>query len=273
MLSLINVEINARVDKFEAAMVKSADIADASMSAAAANADQFQTAFDRASAAVGQSSQRMASDFEAANDRIMGAAGQSAEAIDGISKAADQMDAKSWTEKIATAIGAGFATGLVVAQTWMEKVEEWVKLKLIVVGAALAVGITVAAASAIYAAYKIVSSSVGFIGGLFTGESYQSENIDAVIALNKEVKALQEGLLLSADHASALNEALKGAGVGNGAYVATLEAATKAAHTNTEELDRLGVQYQDANGELLSQQDILKSAKAVLDEYSAGYDR
>ena len=273
MLSMINVEINAHIDKFEAAMRKSADIADASLSAAAANADQFQTAFDRASAAAGQSSQRMANDFEAANDRILGAAGQSAEAIDGISQAADRVDAKSWTERIATAIGAGFATGLVVAQTWMEKVEEWVKTKLILIGAALAVGITVAAASALYAAYKIVSASVGFIEGLFTGESYKSENIDAVIALNKEVKTLQEGLLLSADHASALNEALKGAGIGNGAYVATLEAAAKAAHTNTEELDRLGVQYQDANGELLSQQDILKNAKEVLDAYTAGYDR
>ncbi|WP_300338240.1 phage tail tape measure C-terminal domain-containing protein [Accumulibacter sp.] len=273
MLSLINVEINARVDKFESAMMKSADLAEASLSAVAANADQFQTAFDRASDAVGQSSQKMASDFEAANDRILGAAGQSSEAIDGISKAADQVDAKSWQEKIATAIGAGFATGLVVAQTWMDKVEEWVKTKLILIGAALAVGITAVAATAIYTAYKIVSSSVGFIAGLFTGEAYQSENIDAVIALNKEVMTLQEGLLFSAAHASALNEALKGAGVGSAGYVATLEAANRAAHSNTEELDRLGIQYQDANGELLSQQEILKSAKKVLDEYSAGYDR
>ncbi|MCP5231088.1 MAG: hypothetical protein H6948_03175 [Zoogloeaceae bacterium] len=273
MLSLISVEIHARVDKFEAAMVRSADIAESSLSAAAANAEQFQTAFDRAADAAGQSSQKMANDFEAANDRIMGAADQSAAAIDGIGKAADQVDARSWTERIATAIGAGFATGLVVAQTWMEKVEEWVKLKLIVIGAALAVGITVAAASAIYAAYKIVSTALDFIGGLFTGASYQSENIDAVIALNKEVTTLQEGLLLSADHASALNEALKAAGVGSSTYVETLQAASRAAHTNTEELDRLGVRYQDANGELLSQQDILTSAKAVLDEYSAGYDR
>ena len=273
MLPLIQVEINARIDRFESAMLKSADIAEASLSAAAANADQFQTAFDRASDAVGQSSQSMASDFEAANDRIMGAAGQSSEAIDGISKAADKVDVSSWTDKLTAAIAAGFGAGYAAAQTWMEKVEEWVKTKLIIIGAALAAGITVAAASAIYAAYKIVSSSIGFIEGLFTGESYQSENIDAVIALNKEVKTLQEGLLLSADHASALNEALKGAGVGSGAYVATLEAASRAAHTNTEELDRLGVKYQDANGELLSQQDILKSAKEVLDAYTAGYDR
>jgi hypothetical protein len=273
MFSLISFEINARVDKFESAMQRTADIADASLSAAAANADQFQTAFDQAATAAGQSSQKMASDFEAANDRILGAAGKSSEAIDSINQAAEQVDAKSWTDKIATAIGAGFGAGLVVAQTGMEKVEEFVKTKLILIGAALAVGITVAAASAIYVATQIVSASIGFIEGLFTGESYQSENIDAVIALNQEVKALQEGLLLSADHASALNEALKGAGVGSSAYVSTLEAATKAAHSNTEELDRLGVQYKDTNGELLSQQDILKNAKEVLDTYSVGWDR
>ncbi|EXI86093.1 MAG: phage tail tape measure protein, lambda family [Candidatus Accumulibacter sp. BA-94] len=273
MISLINVEINARVDKFEAAMVRSADIAESSLSAAAANADQFQTAFDWAADAADESSQKMASDFEAANDRIRGAADQSAEAIDGISKAAAKVDASSWPEKIATAIGAGFATGLVVAQTWMDKVEEFVKAKLILIGAALAVGITVAAASAIYAAYKIVSTALDFIGGLFTGESYRSENIDAVIALNKEVMSLQEGLLLSADHASALNEALKGAGVDSKSYVDTLQSATKAARSNTDELDRLGVTYQDANGELLSQHDILVNARKVLDEYTVGYDR
>lgn len=273
MFSLISFEINARVDKFESAMQRTADIADASLSAAAANADQFQSAFDRAATAAGQSSQKMASDFEAANDRILGAAGKSSEAIDGINQAAEQVDAKSWTDKIATAIGAGFGAGLVVAQTGMEKVEEFVKTKLILIGAALAVGITVAAASAIYVATKIVSASIGFIEGLFTGDAYQSENIDAVIALNQEVKALQEGLLLSADHASALNEALKGAGVGSSDYVSTLEAATKAAHSNTEELDRLGVQYKDTNGELLSQQDLLKNAKEVLDTYTVGWDR
>ena len=64
---------------------------------------------------------------------------------------------------------------------------------MIIIGAALAAGITVAAASAIYAAYRIVSSSVSFIAGLFTGESYQSENIDAIIALNKEVKTCRPG--------------------------------------------------------------------------------
>lgn len=273
MLSPIHVEIAADIHQFESAMQRTADIADANLSAAAANADQFQTAFDRASMAAGQSSQKMASDFEAANDRIMGAAGKSSDAIKGINQAVDQVDARSWQEKIATAVAAGFGAGYAAAQTWMEKVEEFVQTKLIIIGAALAVGITAAAASAIYAAYKIVSASVGFIEGLFTGDSYKSENIDAVIALNKEVKTLQEGLLLSADHASELNEALKGAGVGSGAYVSTLQAATKAARTNAEALQELGIETHDYFGEVRSSEDILRSAKRVLDEYADGYDR
>ena len=273
MLSLISVEINANIDKFEASMNRTADIADASMSAAAANADQFQSAFDRAASAAGQSSDKMAGQFEAANDRIMNAAKESSDSIEEISKATDSVDVTSWSEKIAAAMGAGFGAGYAATKTWLEKVEDFAKTKLILIGAALAVGITVAAASAIYAAYEIVTRSVGFIVGLFTGESYKSNNIDAVIALNKEVKTLQEGLLLSADHASALNAALKGAGVDSAAYVATMDAAAKAAHTNTDELDRLGIKYKDSNGQLLSQRDLLQNAKKALDEYSAGYDR
>jgi hypothetical protein len=277
MFSLISIEVSAGTEKFEAAMKKSADVAEASLSAAAANADQFQTAFDRASVAAGQSSEKIASDFEAANDRIMGAADQSSEAIDSLNQAADQVDAKSWSEKIASAIGAGFATGLVVAQTWMEKVEEFVKMKLIVIAAALAVGITAAAATAIYVATQIASTSINFIAGLFTGDAYKSENIDAVVELNKEVMSLQEGLLLSADHASALNEALKGAGVGASGYVSTLNGAEKAARTNSEALAKLGIETKTYFGEQASgyrsSEEILRSAKRVLDEYSEGYDR
>ena len=130
MLSVINVEIGASIDKFESAMGRTADIAESSMSAAAANADRFQTAFDRASSAAGQSSQKMAGEFEAANDRIMGAAVQSSAAIEGISNAAEKVDASSWSEKISTAIAAGFGSGYAAAQTWMEKLEDFTKTKL-----------------------------------------------------------------------------------------------------------------------------------------------
>ena len=273
MLSAIHVDIDARIDRFEANMRRSADIAETSLSASAANADKFQTAFDRAADLVTSSSEKMAAAFEAANDRIMNAAANSTSSVEGIHKATDKLDAKSWSDKIATGLAAGFAAGYVASETWTSKMESFVETKMILIGAALAAGITIAATSAIYAAYKVVTGSIGFIAGLFTGESYKSGSIDDVIALNQQVKSLQEGLQLSADHASALNQALKAVGTDSGQYTSTLQAATVAAHTNTDELDRLGVRYKDANGKILDQQEILKSAKKVLDEYTAGYDR
>lgn len=273
MLSLISVEVNANVERFENTMWRAAQIADASMGAAAANADQFQTAFDQAALAVGRSSDIMAGNFESANDRVMAASNQAVQSVGEISTAVDRVDMSTWQEKMTTAFGAGVGAGVVVAQTWIEKVEEFAKSKLILIGVAIAAGVTVAAATAVYTAYKIISSSLGFIAGLFNGDSYKSQNIDTVIELNKEVKVLQDGLRISAVQASALNEALKGAGVDKSSYVSTMEAATKAARTNTDELDRLGVKYKDANGALLSQQDILQNVKKTLDEYTDGYDR
>lgn len=273
MLSLINVEINAKLDRFENTMWRAADIADASMSQASANADQFQSAFERASSGAGQSADRMAVSFEAANDRVMSAADQAASSIDDISKAADQVDMRSWQEKMSEAFGQGVGGGMAAAQTWFDKMEEFAAAKIKVIGIGLAIGLVSAGAAAIYTGYRIVSSSIGFIAGLFSGESYKSENIDALIALNKEVKTLQEGLHTTAVNASAVNEALKAGGVDPSSYISTMDSATKAARSNTEELDRLGVKYKDANGQLLSQQEILINAKAKLDEYTDGYDR
>lgn len=269
MLSLINVEVNARLDRFENTMWRAADIADASMARAAANTDQFQTAFDRAAEVAGQSADRMANDFEAANDRVMNAADQAANSIDKVAAAAEEVDMRSWSEKVGHAVGAGVGAGAEVARSWLDKVEDFAKTKLMTIGVALATGVAVATVGTIYAAYQAMS----FIGGLFTGESYKSENIDALIKLNSEVKTLQDGLHFSAVQASALSEALKAGGVDPGSYVSTMEAATKAARTNTDELDRLGVKYKAADGQLLSQQEILRNAKTVLEEYTEGYDR
>lgn len=273
MLSLINVEVNARVDRFENTMWRAADIADASMAQAAANADKFQSAFDRAADGAGQSADRMAGNFEAANDRVMNAAGGAAEAIDGISQAADRVDLRTWQEKLSHAFGQGVGAGMEATRTWLDKVEEFAKTKLILLGVAIAAGVTLGAVTAVYAAYQVISGSIGFITGLFSGESYKSANIDALIALNAEVKTLQEGLPLTAVQASALNEALKAEGVDKSSYVSTINAAANAARTNGDELDRLGVKYKAVNGELLSQQEILQNAKRVLDAYTEGYDR
>lgn len=273
MFSLLNVEINASLDKFEPALWRAADVADVAMTSAAANADKFQTSFDRAAGNVGIAADRMASDFEAANDRVMNAADQAAQSIDEIGQAAEQVDMRSWGEKVSQAFGAGVGAGVVAAKTWFDKVEEFAEAKMKAIGIGLAIAVVSASAAAVYSAYRIISGTVGFMAGLITGDSYKSENIDALIKLNDEVKSLQGSLHVSATEAGALNEALKVTGVSSSEYVAAMDAATKAAHTNTDELDRLGIKYKDADGKLLSQRDLLKNAKDALDEYSDGYDR
>lgn len=273
MLSLINVEVNARVDKFETSMWRAADISDQSMSRAAANADRFQSAFDRAAIGVGSSADRIAADMEAANDRVMSAAEQSAESIDKVAAAAEKVDLRSWQEKVSAGFGAGLGAGAVAARAWLDKTEEYAEAKLKAIGIGLAIALVSATAAAMYGAYRIISSSMGFLSGLITGDSYKSENIDALIKLNKEVMDLQKGLNLSAPAASALNEALKATGVSSAAYVSTMDAAEKSARTNTSELERLGVTYKSANGHLLTQRELLENAKSVLDEYTEGYDR
>jgi hypothetical protein len=273
MLSLINVQVHASVDKFENTMWRAADVADQSMSAAAANADKFQTSFEHASDHAASAADRMADRFQAANDNVMASAGKTVDSINTITDSANKVDLRTWQEKVAEAFGQGVGGGLAAAQTWFDKVEEFASAKLKAIGIGLAIAFVSATAAAIYTGYKIISASVGFLEGLITGDSYKSANIDALIAMNQEIKTLQDRLHLSAVDASALNEALKGLGVDRSAYVSTFEAAEKAARSNTDELERLGVKYKDANGNLLPFQETLANTKAVLDQYTEGWDR
>lgn len=273
MFSMINVEVNARLDRFENTMWKAADIAEVSMNRAAANADQFQTAFEQASSGAGDAADRMSQRFEAANDAVAESAQRTTEAIDNVSKSAEKIDMSSWADRLGYHVGQGIGAGAVVAQSWLDKLEEFAKTKLILLGAAIATGITLGAATAIYVAYELVSSVVGFIGGLFTGSSYKSENIDAIIKLNKEVKDLQSGTGLTAIQASALNKALRDSGATAEDYKTAMEGASKAVAENHKELDRLGIKYKDSNGQMLSQREILINARDALDKYKEGYDR
>jgi len=176
---------------------------------------------------------------------------------------------KTWQEKSAYAIGAGAAAGWDKAKIAWEDFKGWIESKIIIFGVALAVGISAAVLSAVYAAYKAVSFGVG----LLTGESYKSENIDALVKMNDEVKTLQENLPLTAVGASALNEALKQQGISASGYIETIGKVNAASRTNGEELDRLGVKYKDQKGNLLDTKTIMASAAAVLATYASGWDR
>lgn len=273
-LSTITVEVNVNTGQYDEGMRRVGDTAASSLGRASSSAADFQTAFDRAALAVGTSAMLMANKFQAANDQIMSASKQTSTAIDGIGAAAARTDMSGWASRMRESItDALLSAGTSAFAEWTERTGEAVGEKVKSIGIGLAIGIVSATAAAVYTAYKVVSSSVGFVTGLFTGDAYKSDNIDAVITLNDEIKKLQDNLRIGAVEASALNEALKVSGSNATTYAATLNAATTASRDNTDELDRLGVKYTDANGKMLSQADILKNAKSVLDEYTEGYDR
>ena len=101
----------------------------------------------------------------------------------------------------------------------------------------------------------------------------KSKSIDALMAINAQVKSLQSQLNISATEAHALQDAMGRLGVDKSGYVETYTQAAVAMRANTEELDRLGVKYKDNNGQLLTQAQFLTNVKMKLDEYRDGFDR
>lgn len=183
-------------------------------------------------------------------------------------KEAERTTASSM-ERIAATIGAGMAAGWEKAKTAWDAFKDWTERQIVVWGVALAIGVSAAVLGAVYVAFKGISFAVG----LLTGESYKSANIDALVAMNKEVKTLQQNLPLTAVGASALNEALKAQGTTADAYATTINSVSSAVRTNQSELDRLGVTYKDQNGNFLSTTETLTSAAEVLKTYTEGWDR
>jgi peptidoglycan hydrolase-like protein with peptidoglycan-binding domain len=269
MLSLINFEIQANLGQYEAAMDRAAVVADTSMNRAGAAADRWQAQMDQAAAAAGASADGVAAHFDAAGTAIARSADGSVGAIQRVDQKVQSIDMRSWSEKVSGAFGAGFGAGFVVAESWLDKLEQFVKAKLIITAVAIATGVAAAAIGAVYGAYKASE----FVVGLFTGESYKSDSIDSLIKTNDEVMKLQDALGMAAPKAQALLEALAGIGMTQTAYVDVADKTQSAIRTNTEELDRLGVKYKDADGNLLPLIETQRNALAVIDSYTAGWDR
>jgi hypothetical protein len=212
---------------------------------------------------------RAAASMESSNRQIARSASESAKAVQTIGDEAAAVSFDDVGSKMATAFKNGLGDAKVEVKSFTEEVGGWIKEKLIIVGVAAAVGITAAVATAVYAAYK----SISFLGGLITGSSYKSENIDALVAANDKVKQLQGNLQLSAVQAGALDDALRRIGTSQGDYVGVMQAIPGALRTNTTELERLGVATKGVNGQILSNEQFLQNVKTKLDEYTEGWDR
>lgn len=266
-MSLANLSINVNVNAAQAVggLRDVASAAQQGMGDSTAAVDDFRANLMRASAELNTAAQRMGSGMQAANDSIMQSSAEAGNAVDGIQESVDKIKFDSVSQKAAYAFGAGFAA----AKTASEAAVDWVENKLKIIAISAITGIAVATIALGVAAYKAAS----FINGLFTGEAYKSDNIDAVIAMNNEVKSLQNTLQLSANDAHALRDALGRLGVSKVDYTEAFTNASKAMRVNTDELERLGVKYKGLDGKLLDTVTVLQNAKDKLDEYSAGYDR
>jgi hypothetical protein len=119
----------------------------------------------------------------------------------------------------------------------------------------------------------IAWKSLNFVVGLFTGKSYQSDHIDALVEETKVVEALRAQLQLSTRDAQSYKAAMDRLGIGQGDITAVFDGYRTSLRDNQDELDRLGVAYKDANGKILDQRTVLENVKTKLDKYTEGWDR
>jgi hypothetical protein len=272
-LGNLAIKVIADVSGFTSNMDLAAQSAQSSMGASSGSVDDFRTSLLKASADMQAAALAMGGNMQAANDSIMASATQSADAINGIADAADGVDTRTMGEKIGKAVGVGFGVGVVAAQSAWQTFSDWIEFRAKVTALAIAAAFAVVGLGAVYTAYKLIAGTMVAIAGMIDGTFYKSENIDALIKSNDQLKDLQSNLHISAIEAGGLNEAMKRLGVNPVDYKTVYAGITSAIHSNGDELDRLGVKYKDVDGKLLDNRAILQNAKTTLDAYTDGWDR
>ncbi|ONN68135.1 phage tail tape measure C-terminal domain-containing protein [Herbaspirillum sp. VT-16-41] len=272
-LGNLQISVTANIAGLTSNMDQAARVSKASMVASAASVNDFRTSVQQAANDSQLAAQSIASNMEAANDAIISNSQKSAAAIQSVADTANKADFQPMSDRLAEAVGRGIGAGIVAAEKGWDTFVEYSKTKAVIVGLAVSAAFAAVGLGAIYTAYKVISGSLGFITGLLTGDSYKSDNIDALIEANNQVKEIQKSLALTAQEAAATNAALAALGVDKSAYISTFQAAADAVHENTDELDRLGVAYKDAQGKLLPLSDVIKNANDVLASYTEGWDR
>jgi hypothetical protein len=275
-LGNLSIKVNADIGGFTSSMDMARQFAKSSMGSSAASVDDFRTSLLRASDDMKKAANAMSSNMQAANDSIVSSSDKSAEAIQNISDTAKDANFKSMGEKIAEAIGTGVGAGIVVAQKGWEGFSAWTAAKSTAMSIAIGAILAGTIAGAIYTAYKVIgliSSAIGFAAGFITGSSYKSESIDALIAANNQLKELQSLLHLTAQQAAATNAAIAAIGINKADYTSVFTGAETAIRSNTKELDRLGVAYKDAKGNLLPLDQVVQNVNKTLNDYTEGWDR
>ena len=268
-LGNLSIKVSADIAGFTSGMDAAAIAARQGMGTSAGSVDDFRQHLMRASDDLAKASLAMGANMEAANDAIVSSSTKAAEAVQGVSQSIEQVDTRSMHEKVAFAVGAGVGAGAAAGRTAIDSFISYLETKLVIAGLVILTGITAAFFTALYVAYKAVST----ISSMMDGSFYKSENIDALIASNKELWELQKNLRISSIEAGALNEAMKRLGVNKADYTSVYDGVTKSMRENGEELDRLGVKYKDSNGKLLESRQLIENVKNTLDGYTEGWDR
>ncbi len=259
-MSSMVVNVGANIGAYESSMDRAALIADQRMGQASSSVKDFRAGFLTAADDIARGTLLIGNNMAAANSLIIQGSAHAQQAI--LLMGANVDDAN---QKIVSSTDQAFKQ----VEDIFDKFEVYSKAKAIVIGAILAGTI----AGAFYTAYKVIEGSYNFIEGLFTGDSYKSDNIDALIKANDQIKEIQNSLYQTAQQATATNAALATIGVDKTEYINVFKNAEKAIRTNTEELDRLGVKYKDVQGNLLPLEEVVKNASITLNEYTEGWDR
>lgn len=265
-LGNLSVKVSADIGNFTANMDLAGRVAQERMAASSAALDNFRQGMLQSGTDTKQAADQMASSMVAANDAITKASKQAADSITSIQTTADNADFRTLGEKISEAIGTGIGVGIVAANKAWDGFVEYSKAKALVIGVAVSAVFAAAGLGAIYAGYKVISGSLDFITGLITGSSYKSDNIDALITANNQVKEIQKSLGMTAQQAAITNEAIAALGMDKGAYIAVFNDAQEAMRSNTDALDELGVKYGSVD-------ELIQSAASKLNEYTEGWDR
>lgn len=283
-LGNLSIKVNADIGGFVANIDYARRAAEYGMRGSSDAVNDFKLNILRSSEDVKNAQLKIMTGMNAANDAVVShsaeaskqitvSAQQSAAAVQKVIDTVSNVDPRSMSEKIAYGIGSGVGAGMVSAQNAWDGFEAWTKAKAVVIGAVVGATFAAVGLGAIYAAYKVIDGSIGFVTGLITGDSYKSASIDALIEANNQVKQIQESLFLTAQQASATNAAIASMGVDRGEYIAVFNNASTAIHANTEELDRLGIKYKDAAGNLLPLEQVIKNTDEELNKYTQGWDR
>lgn len=141
--------------------------------------------------------------------------------------------------------------------------------------AAIAIGAAFAALGlgAIYTTYKAIGAAAGFVGGLFTGQSYNNENINKLTAAAEQMETLRQQMNLTREAASAFSLAFATVGISQDEFLSVSGQVISAVRNNAETFKYLGITTQETGHRMTDFQVIGTSAVKVLESFAVGYDR